>query len=248
MARAAVPAALLLVTAACWAYLFLLRAEMGATVSAFAMPMTASWTRSDFVLMWTMWAVMMAAMMIPSALPMVFAYARSVNGGTVSVNGSTPLFVAGYLVTWSGFALLAALAQWRLHDAALVNAMGVSRSPWLGGIILLGAGVYQFTPAKDACLGKCRTPLGFLLSEWREGNRGAFVMGSRHGTLCIGCCWALMGLLFVLGVMNLWWIVLVSTVVLIEKTTQSRALPKILGIGLGIWGATLLVGITSIGA
>ncbi len=257
------------VTAARWAYLFFLRAQMtgmagagamdsmstmdtmSAARSAFAMPMTSAWTGQDVVLMWTMWAVMMAAMMIPSALPMVQAYATSVGSGAArsrtGVDGSTPLFVAGYLAAWSGFAAVATVGQWGLHHATLVDAMGASTSRWLAGGVLVAAGVYQFTPLKEACLGRSRTPLGFLLSEWRAGSRGALVMGIHHGTLCIGCCWALMALLFVLGVMNLWWIALVATVVLIEKVTRRDAIPRLVGSGLLVWGSLIVAGVIQLG-
>lgn len=138
-------------------------------------------------------------------------------------------------------------AQWALHDAALVSAMGVSTNRWLGAFLLLGAGAYQFTGVKDACLRKCRTPLGFLLTSWRPGRGGATVMGIHHGSLCVGCCWALMTLLFVLGVMNLWWIALVASVVLFEKLVPtdraSDALTRALGVGLFAWGTGLLIGV-----
>lgn len=255
--------ALVAVTATCWAYLFLLQASMGemgratgmedmgtiaGSTSGFAMPMTSAWTAPDAVLMWTMWAVMMAAMMVPSALPMVQAYATTVRSGSVHVQGSTPLFLSGYLLAWSGFALLATLAQWALHDVALVDATGTATNRWLAGAVLAAAGIYQFTPLKDACLGRCRTPLGFLLNEWRSGSRGALTMGLHHGSLCIGCCWALMALLFVVGVMNLWWIALLSTVVLIEKISRSSTLPQLVGAGLGTWGALVLAGLVAPGA
>ena len=135
---------------------------MGDMNSSLAMPMTSSWSRTDALLMWTMWAVMMAGMMLPSAAPMVSAYAITVRSERSQLHGSTPLFVVGYLIAWSGFAALATMAQWALHDATLVTAMGVSTSRWLGGLLLVGAGAYQFTGVKDACLSKCRTPLGFL--------------------------------------------------------------------------------------
>jgi predicted metal-binding membrane protein len=241
--RLLVPVGLVVITALCWAYLFLLSARMGNMKSPFAMPMSASWTRTDAVLMWTMWAVMMAGMMLPSAAPMITTYATSVRSERAQLHGSTPLFVVGYLAAWSGFAALAAGAQWALHDAALVNAMGVSTSRWLGGFLLVGAGAYQFSGVKDACLSKCRTPLGFLLTSWRGGRGGAIVMGVHHGSLCIGCCWALMTLLFVLGVMNLWWIALVAAVVLLEKLVPSGALTRVLGVGLFAWGAGLLVSV-----
>jgi predicted metal-binding membrane protein len=121
--------------------------------------------------------------------------------------------------------------------------MGVSTSRWLGGLLLLGAGAYQFSRFKNACLSKCRTPLGFLLTSWRSGRGGAVAMGIHHGSLCIGCCWALMTLLFVLGVMNLWWVALVAAVVLLEKLVPSDAVTRALGVGLLIWGAGLLVGV-----
>jgi predicted metal-binding membrane protein len=241
--RLLVPVSLVVITALCWAYLVLLSARMGNMKSPFAMPMSASWTRAEAVLIWTMWAVMMAGMMLPSAAPMITAYATSVRSERAQLHGSTPLFVVGYLAAWSCFATLAAGAQWALHDAALVNAMGVSTSRWLGGLLLLGAGAYQFSGVKDACLSKCRTPLGFLLSSWRGGRGGAVVMGVHHGSLCIGCCWALMTLLFVLGVMNLWWIALVAAVVFLEKLVPGDALTRVLGVGLFAWGAGLLVSV-----
>jgi predicted metal-binding membrane protein len=254
--------ALLAVTAACWAYLLFLRAAMhdmgpatgmagmatmGDSTSVFAMPMTSAWTAPDAVLVWTMWAVMMAAMMVPSAVPMVQAYATTVRSGSAHVRGSTPLFVAGYLAAWSGFALIATFAQWAMHDAALVDATGAATDRWLAGTVLAGAGLYQFTRLKDACLGRCRGPLGFLLDAWRSGRRGAVAMGVHHGSLCIGCCWALMALLFVLGVMNLWWIALVATVVLVEKITRSSVIPRIVGGGLATWGALVLAGLVDVG-
>ena len=113
--------------------------------------------------------------------------------------------------------------------------------------MLVLAGVYQFSSLKNACLGKCRTPLGFLLSEWRSGRSGALAMGVHHGSLCIGCCWALMALLFVLGVMNLWWIVLVATVVLVEKVTRTTALPRAIGVMLVTWGAAVVAGLVETG-
>lgn len=258
--RTPVAATLLTVTAACWIYLFFLSAQMGDmgdmgamsqmsdTRSMFAMPMTSAWTGQEGVLMWTMWAVMMAAMMIPSASPMVHAYDTTIRPPSAQLHGSTPAFVAGYLVAWSGFAAVATVAQWVLHNAALVDMMGVSTSRWLAGPVLVAAGAYQFSSLKDTCLAKCRTPLGFLLNQWRNGRSGAFVMGLHHGSLCIGCCWALMAILFVLGVMNLWWIALLATVVLIEKITHNAVLPKLLGAGLLTWGIVLLTGILGPGA
>ncbi|TFH21157.1 MAG: DUF2182 domain-containing protein [Acidimicrobiales bacterium] len=243
--RLVVGSGLVLLTALAWGYLLVLSARMGAMGSSFAMPMTSAWTAHDLVLVWSMWAVMMAGMMLPSAAPMISAYSTSIRSESAGLRGSTALFVAGYLVVWSGFAALATGAQWALHDATLVDAMGVSTRGWLGGLLLLGAGAYQFTGLKDACLRQCRTPLSFLLREWRSGRRGAVVMGVRHGTVCVGCCWALMALLFVLGVMNLWWVALVAAVVLLEKLVSSDALTRVLGAVLMVWGAALIFGIAA---
>lgn len=238
-----VVAVLVAATAACWAYLLAVGAAMGSMDSALAMPMTTAWSSGDVALVWSMWAVMMAAMMLPSATPMVLAYARTVRSPRSSVHGSASLFVGGYVAVWSGFAVVATGLQWVLHDVALVDGMGVSTSRWLAGPALVLAGAYQFTGLKHSMLGRCRTPLGFLLSEWRDGRIGAAIMGAHHGILCVGCCWALMGLLFVLGVMNLWWIALLATVVLAEKITHSDAVPRVLGAGMLLWGALLLIGL-----
>lgn len=242
--RLVVQTALAAVTIFAWIYLFFLAAQMAAMGSPFAMPMTAEWAGRDLALMWTMWAVMMAAMMIPSAVPMITAYSATISSPNAKLHGSTPLFVVGYLAAWSGFAAVATTTQWLLHDAALVDAMGASKSGMFGGAVLVGAGGYQFTGLKKACLNKCRTPLGFLLNEWRNGPTGAAIMGLRHGTFCIGCCWALMAMLFVLGVMNLWWIAAVAAVVLLEKLLPSSALTRLLGATLVIWGTALIVGAT----
>jgi predicted metal-binding membrane protein len=236
-------AALALITGLAWVYLFFLSARMGDMGSPFAMPMTSSWTSSDVALMWTMWAVMMAGMMLPSATPMIVAYATTAKSDVDGHRGSTPWFVAGYLAAWSGFAALATAAQWALHDSALVSAMGATTSARVGGLLLLGAGVYQFSTVKDACLKQCRSPLGFLLNQWRSGRDGAFVMGLHHGALCVGCCWALMALLFVLGVMNLWWIALVAAVVLLEKVVPTDHFSRGLGAVLLLWGTGLVFGL-----
>lgn len=231
------------VTGLSWAYLVFLSLRMGEMGSPFAMPTTSAWTGQDVVLVWTMWSVMMAAMMLPSAIPMVSAYATSLGPGPRGPHGSTSWFVVGYLATWSGFALVATGVQWVLHDVALLSPMGVSTSRGLGGSLLLVAGAYQLTGAKEACLRQCRSPLGFLLSHWRDGSRGAVLLGLRHGALCVGCCWALMAVLFVLGVMNLWWIALVAAVVLLEKLTSSLWVPRALGAFLAVWGVALMAGV-----
>lgn len=235
--------ALVMITGLSWAYLVLLSVRMGDMGSSLAMPMTSAWTTGDVVLMWTMWAVMMAGMMLPSAAPMIGAYRTTIGSPTATLDGSTPWFVAGYLAAWSGFAVLATVLQWSLHQAALVDAMGAPTSRWLGASLLAGAGAYQLTASKHACLRRCQSPLGFLLNEWRDRRWGAAVMGVRHGAFCIGCCWALMATLFVLGVMNLWWVGLLAAVVLAEKLVPGRALSRTLGVGLIGWAVLLAVGL-----
>jgi predicted metal-binding membrane protein len=224
-----------------WLYLIALTAAMGDMSSRLAMPMSAQWTARDWLFMTTMWVVMMIGMMLPSAFPMITTYHQFTRGESVS--GSTPVFTVGYLVTWTAFALVAAALQWALHNAALVTSMGVSASPVVGGVLLLAAGAFQFTPLKTAGLAECRTPMGFLMTEWRDGRKGALVMGMRHGVFCVSCCWALMVLLFVLGVMNLAWVAVLALIVIIEKVTpRPDIVTSVLGGLLMLWGAGLVVG------
>jgi predicted metal-binding membrane protein len=235
------------IAALAWLYTIMI-ASMGSggmadAASHMAMPQDQPWRGIDFVLMFTMWMVMMVAMMLPSATPMVlmFVNANRKRHAAYDPYLHTSLFASAYLVVWAGFAFIATLANWALHSGGLMTSMMGSTLPLWGGAILIAAGLYQFTPLKLACLNKCRSPLAFLMSEWREGRRGAFVMGLRHGGYCLLCCWALMALLFVLGVMNLAWIALLATFVLVEKLASSgpwlsRASGLLL-IGWGIWMA-----------
>jgi predicted metal-binding membrane protein len=152
------------------------------------------------------------------------------------------VFVLGYLLAWTGYAVLAALGQSLLHSAALLSPAMASASPLLGGALLLLAGVYQWLPVKGACLSHCRSPLGFFTAEWREGVSGALVMGLRHGSYCVGCCWALMALLFVAGVMNLLWVAVIAGFVLAEKVVPNgRLLGRVTGALLAGWGLWLIV-------
>ena len=209
------------------------------------MPMTAQWTALDFGLMLSMWAVMMMAMMVPSAAPMILtfgAFSRKLRERERPYV-PTGIFVLGYVVAWSAFALLATLAQWGLHAAAFISPMGGSTNAVLGGVLLLTAGIFQWTPLKYSCLTSCRSPLGFLMSEWRSGSSGAIVMGIRHGTYCLGCCWMLMALLFVLGVMNLVWIAALAGLVMVEKVMpRGEEISKLSGVALAGWGLWMLAG------
>jgi len=207
-------------------------------------PMWAPWSVREFLLTFAMWAVMMVAMMVPPAAPMILLFGtvhrRRREAGHAAV--PTTVFLLGYLAVWAAFSLLAVLAQWALHAAALISPMLVSTSPVLGAALLIGAGIYQWTPLKHACLAKCRSPLGFLLTEWRDGARGAFVMGVRHGAYCTGCCWALMALLFVGGVMNLLWVAAIAGFVLAEKVAPAgRAVGRIAGLVLVAWGGWMVL-------
>jgi predicted metal-binding membrane protein len=178
------------------------------------------WTATEFVLRLAMWAVMMVAMMVPTAAPMTLLYAAVARKAAARHNALAPtfIFVAGYMAMWTIFSLVATVAQHALEQAALLSPMMSSRSAVFGAAVLIAAGVYQFTPFKDACLRSCRAPAHFLSRHWRAGNLGAFGMGLRLGAYCVGCCWILMGLLFVGGVMNLLWIAAIAIFVLLEKT------------------------------
>jgi predicted metal-binding membrane protein len=234
------------VTALCWTYLVYLAwrmAEMPAMPGT-VMPQWQSWGVADLLLMLLMWAVMMVAMMVPSATPMILTFAslhrRRETGGDALA--PTVVFLAGYAIVWSAFSLAATLAQWGLHEAALLSPMMVSTSPIVGGLVLIAAGAYQWSGPKRVCLSNCRTPVAFLLSEWREGARGALVMGMRHGAFCTGCCWALMALLFVGGVMNLLWVGVIAAFVLVEKLApQGLGIARIAGLGLIAWGGWMLL-------
>jgi predicted metal-binding membrane protein len=157
--------------------------------------------------------------------------------------GRTPrlvlAFAAGYLLVWTAFSACAAVAQFVLHQAAMLSPMMTTSSARLSGAILIAAGVYQLTPFKGACLTHCRTPLGFLMSHWRDGTAGALRMGMAHGAYCLGCCWALMCVLFVVGVMNLLWVAAIAIFVLVEKVGPAGAIvSRVAGVVLiafGLW-------------
>ena len=247
--RLLVTAGLALITLLAWVYTaYLAWSGMGGMRTDMAGPQMHPWSVRDVVLVFVMWAVMMVAMMVPSASPMVLLFAmvhrrrREQDGRYVP----TGVFLLGYVVVWGAFSAVAALAQWGLHQAALLSPMMMATAPWLGAVLLIAAGVFQFMPLKDACLAKCRTPLGFLMTEWREGTWGAFIMGIRHGGYCTGCCWALMALLFVGGVMNLLWVAALAVFVLVEKVAPAgRWLGKVGGVVLIAWGAWVAVEIFS---
>ena len=174
---------------------------------------------SPFSVLLAMWIVMMVAMMLPTAAPMILTYAslsRRRKPGT-PVRTSVPALVLGYLVAWISFSVLAAVLDGVLQRASWISAAGQSESFVLSGGLLVLAGVFQWTPLKTACLSACRSPLALMLTEWREGTWGAFRMGLRHGWFCVGCCWALMGLMWVAGMLNLLWLAALTVYMLAEK-------------------------------
>ena len=182
----------------------------------------AGWDARYFTAMFLMWFVMMIAMMVPSAAPAILLFAALERGARLR---NASLFVLGYLVCWAGFSLLAALAQWALSEAGqLASPMMIRAVPAIGGALLLGAGIYQLTPWKSACLRHCRSPAAFLTAHWRPGRAGAVAMGLHHGAYCAGCCWALMALLFVVGAMHLLWVAALTAFVLAEKLLPAGVL------------------------
>jgi predicted metal-binding membrane protein len=233
-------------TGLAWAYLALLASGMDAPAMGEAMlaPQLQAWSWPHFSMMAAMWAVMMVGMMVPSATPMILLYAR-VNfrsGGGASGYGRVAAFVSGYVLLWGGFSVAAALAQVGLEQLALLDAATQRAGPVAGALLLLGAGVYQLTPLKQACLEHCRSPLGFIMHRWRRGSAGALRMGLEHGLFCVGCCWVLMLLLFAAGVMNLVWVAAIAALVLVEKLAPAGPLlGRMTGIGLMAAGAAMMV-------
>jgi predicted metal-binding membrane protein len=244
--RLVIAAALAAIVALSWLYLFDQAASMRAAMAGMDrnMAMPAK-TPVEFVLLFAMWWVMMAGMMLPGAAPMILTFATVNRGRRARAEPYVPtaLFTAGYLVAWGGFSVAATIAQWGLERLALLSPMDMaSDSRLLGGILFLATGVYQLTPLKHVCLRNCRSPLDFVLNHWRDGPGGALAMGMAHGLYCLGCCWILMLLLFVGGVMNLLWVAVLSVVVLAEKLFPGGPwLARLGGVALGVYGVCLLV-------
>ena len=244
--RAIVIAGLTGISLLAWAYMVNMALGMHSAMGReMSMPHMEPWGPADFILMFVMWAVMMVAMMVPSASPMIilFATVHRKHREQETPVPPTGVFLLGYLTAWAWYSALATLGQWGLHSAALLSPMMASTSPIVGGVLLLAAGVFQFTPLKYACLSRCRSPLQFLLNEWRDGTRGAFVMGLRNGNFCVICCWALMALMFVTGVMSLLWMAIIAAFVLVEKVApEAKWINRISGVLLIAWGVWMLVG------
>jgi predicted metal-binding membrane protein len=250
--RLLIASALGMTAALAWGYVLWLAASMGMggmDMTGFRMipagrglmaMADAPWGVIEFAFVFVMWAVMMIGMMTPSVAPMILTYARV--GREENAKGkplvATGWFAVGYLLAWMAFALAATLIQWRIERAGLLDSQMTSASNALGGIVLIAVGLYQISPLKDICLTRCRTPIDFLTryGGFRGDLPGCLLMGLRHGAYCIGCCWALMALLFVGGVMNVLWIALLALVVLLEKLTPFG------------WGIALIAGVACVDA
>ena len=235
--------ALIGTTALAWVYLII--ESVGMTAPSTEMVRLRSWETTDFALIFLMWAIMMIGMMIPSATPTTMMYAgiarKAERQGTVVA--PTMVFVSGYVALWTLFSALATMAQWGLDQAALLSPMMVMTSPMIGATLLVAAGVYQASPIKLVCLEHCRSPAHFLSRHWRPGITGAFRMGLEHGVFCVGCCWVLMGLLFVGGVMNLLWIAAIAIFVFAEKiipVRDAKTASRLSGTAMALLGLALL--------
>ncbi len=245
--RAAVLAGLAGLSALSWGYLIWMARSMGSSASAtIGLPVASPWTAGYALMTFVMWAIMMAGMMLPSVAPMIltFAAVHRSRGGRTGTIVPTWIFVAGYLAAWTLFSAVATALQWGLHSASLLASATLTVGPAIGGILLISAGAYQWTPLKARCLSRCTSPLDFLLTEWREGRRGAWIMGIKHGLFCVGCCAFIMVLLFVAGVMNLLWVAILAGLVLVEKLLPvGRGLGKAFGLASILSGAVLWAGL-----
>ena len=232
--RVLVAAGLVAVVAAAWGYT-LAGAGMAMDVPSAANAATLSLT-------FAMWWVMMAAMMLPAAAPtiLLFAAVNRKSGERGHPVVPTGMFAAGYILAWGGFSAAATVAQAGLEQSGLLTPMLSSAGAYLGAALLIGAGVYQLTPLKDACLRHCRAPHDFIARRWRRGGAGALRMGLEHGAFCLGCCWVLMGLLFYGGVMSPLWIAGLALYVLVEKLAPAgHWIGRFAGLGLIAWGAAV---------
>lgn len=201
------------------------------------------WTGNDFAIVYIMWAVMMAAMMLPSALPMIKSYSKVCRQRYHNETSYTAIFSLAYLLVWFSFSVLLTLLQWQFHSLGWLSPMMDNRNPILAAAIFVTAGLYQFTPLKQSCLSQCQSPFGFLLNHWRDGYRGAFYLGIQHGMYCLGCCWAQMLIMFALGVMNIHAMVLITLFIVLEKNLPPNPLQpgRISGYLLCFWGLSFLL-------
>ncbi len=233
------------ITVLAWAYMLHMAWEMIGSGMDVKLACLTNWGPGDLVHTFIMWSMMMVAMMIPSATPMIIIFA-TVNRQRSKIQGPfipTWLFVLGYLAAWAVYSALATMVQWGLHAAALLAHTLVITSPLLGALFLVAAGVFQWTRFRDACMTQCRSPFGFIMTEWREGRRGALIMGLKHGGYCVGCCWMLMTLSFVLGVMNMLWMAALTAFMVLEKVPDNKWISRAAGMILVVWGLWVVAGV-----
>ena len=236
-----------------WLYLFYMAWAMDNmdTVSMWMPPLadTRPWYFYDFLMLFMMWAIMMLAMMLPTAIPVILVFMRLQKTRLQKQSHDQPLilasgiFILGYLAAWTCYSLAVSVVQWQLHKTGLLNPMMTSGNYLMSGLVLLLAGIYQWTPFKNSCLKYCRSPLAFLLAEWREGSWGSLRLGFRHGSYCVGCCAFLMAVLFAVGVMNMLWVLALTVFVALEKTLMPAKISSVLFGGLlfawGLWWISL---------
>jgi len=256
--RLVIAGALGVIAALAWGYVLWLADDMdmgGMDMTGFRMipagigimaPTNAPWRAIEFAFVFVMWSVMMVGMMAPSAAPMILMYARVGRQGKSAGKplAATGWFATGYVLAWICFALVATFVQWGFERAALLDSRMGSASNLFGGMVLIAAGVYQWTPLKDVCLAQCQTPFQFLMRHggFRGDVPGCVLLGLRHGAYCVGCCWVLMALLFVGGVMNVLWIALLALLVLLEKLTPyGRWVARVAGVACVAAGAWMLL-------
>lgn len=233
---------LVIIPLACWIWVLAMARDMyGPMTGASAWMMSVEWNAPRLVLLWAMWGAMMAGMMLPTAAPMLLLYARTVRNRTGARRVAARIYAlaAGYTVVWLLFSVFATVLQRMLAWGLLMTPMMEPSSPRVAAALLMIAGVYQFTPSKHACLQACRSPIAFFSTSWREGVAGAFRMGASHGIYCLGCCWALMLLLFAGGVMNAGVILALTAWVAIEKIApfgeQSARVAGALLLSAAVW-------------
>ena len=252
--RIIIIASLVVLTLLAWLYLVWLADDMAMggmdmtgyrmipAGQALMMPASSPWQPIEFAYVFVMWIVMMVGMMTPSVTPMLLVYAR-VGRQTTETRplASVAWFAAGYFLAWITFSLMATSLQWALERAGLLTPVMAGASNILGGALLILAGLYQWTSLKDVCLWQCQAPLGFILSHggFQRTTASSIMLGFRNGVYCLGCCWALMVLLFALGVMNLFWIAALAVLVLLEKIMPSgRVIARMAGVAFfaaGVW-------------
>ncbi|MEO6229813.1 MAG: DUF2182 domain-containing protein [Ferruginibacter sp.] len=230
-----------------WLYIIYLYRQMypmNMDAFLFAMPMTAHWHFSDFLLLFLMWFIMMVAMMTASVAPLILLFAMINRQKKQQQAPYVPAIYifTGYYLIWAIFSLLATLLQWALQQLNWLSPDMIITHKIIGGSILIFAGIFQFTSLKHRCLNHCRNPIDFIHTKWKEGKMGAFKMGVQNGTYCLGCCWILMAVLFVAGIMNLLWIALIGIFVLLEKLIpNSNWISYTAGLALCLYGLLVLI-------